>query len=139
MSNNTFKEKFTHDLGENHVDAKEPVKTTSVSDDDPFRYYEPPIPAEELQAKVDKLLAERANGKEIEPAENYNDPEVLKKYFTIPFITDEERKERDAKIASGEIIVISHDDPRRPYYPPVTLEESKESLRRLIEEMRKEG
>lgn len=32
-----------------------------MSDDYPFKYYEPPIPAEELQAKIDKLLAENAN------------------------------------------------------------------------------
>lgn len=134
----SIKEKFTRGFGKKHVDANEPVKT-DMSDDYPFKYYEPPIPAEELQAKIDKLLAEKASGKEVKPAEDYNDPEVLKEMFGDLCMTDEERKERDAKIALGELVIISDDDPYRPYYPPVTLEESKANLRKLVEMMKKEG
>ena len=134
----SIKEKFTRGFGKKYVDANEPVKT-DMSDDYPFKYYEPSIPAEELQAKIDKLLAEKASGKEVKPAEDYNDPEVLKEMFGDLCMTDEERKERDAKIASGELVIISDDDPYRPYYPPVTLEESKANLRKLVEMMKKEG
>lgn len=134
MSN--IKEKFTRIFRKKHVDVNELVDT-NVSDDDPLRYYEPPIPAEELQAEIDKLLAEKAKGKKLETACDYNDPEVLKEMFGDLCMTDEERKERDAKIASGELVIISDDDPYRPYYPPVTLEESKANLRKLVETMKK--
>lgn len=33
---------------------------------------------------------------------------------------------------------VSDDDPYRPYYPPVTLEESKANLRKLVGTMKKE-
>lgn len=135
MSN--IKEKFTRIFRKNCVDVKEPVKI-NMSDDYPFKYYEPPIPVEELQAKVDKLLAEKAKGKKLETVCDYNDEEVLKEMFGDLYMTEEERKERDAKIASGELVVISDDDPYRPYYPPVTLEESKANLRKLVETMKKE-
>lgn len=133
-----IKDKFTRGFKKNHVDANEPVRT-SVSDDYPFKYYEPPIPAEELQAKIDKLLAEKASGKDVKPAEDCNDPEVLKKLLGDHYMTEEDRKKRKAKIASGELVIISDDDPYRPYYPPVTLEESKANLRKLVETMKKEG
>lgn len=133
----SIKDKFTRIFRKNHVDVKEPVKT-NVSDDYPFKYYEPPIPVEELQAKVDELLAEKAKGKKLETVCDYNDEEVLKEMFGDLYMTEEDRKERDAKIASGELVIISDDDPYRPYYPPVTLEESKANLRKLVETMKKE-
>ncbi len=132
-----IKDKFTRIFRKNHVDVNEPVKT-NVSDDYPFKYYEPPIPVEELQAKVDELLAEKAKGKKLETVCDYNDEEVLKEMFGDLYMTEEDRKERDAKIASGELVIISDDDPYRPYYPPVTLEESKANLRKLVETMKKE-
>ena len=109
-----------------------------MSDDYPFKYYEPPIPVEELQAKVDELLAEKAKCKKLERVCDYNDEEVLKEMFGDLYMTEEDRKERDAKIASGELVIISDDDPYRPYYPPVILEESKANLRKLVETMKKE-
>lgn len=133
----SIKDKFTRIFRKNHVDVNEPVKT-NVSDDYPFKYYEPPIPVEELQAKVDELLAEKAKGKKLETVCDYNDEEVLKEMFGDLYMTEEDRKERDAKIASGELVIISDDDPYRPYYPPVTLEESKANLRKLVETMKKE-
>ena len=129
-----IKDKFTHGFKKNRVDVNEPVKT-NVSDDDPLRYYEPPIPVEELLAESARLAAEKAKGKKFETVCDYNDEEVLKEMF---YMTEEERKERDAKIASGELVIISDDDPYRPYYPPVTLEESKANLRKLVETMKKE-
>lgn len=133
----SIKDKFTRIFRKNHVDVNEPVKT-NVSDDYPFKYYEPPIPVEELQAKVDELLAEKAKGKKLETVCDYNDEEVLKEMFGDLYMTEEDRKERDAKIASGELVIISDDDPYRPYYPPVTLEESKANLRKLVETMKRE-
>lgn len=133
----SIKDKFTRIFRKNHVDVNEPVKT-NVSDDYPFKYYEPSIPVEELQAKVDELLAEKAKGKKLETVCDYNDEEVLKEMFGDLYMTEEDRKERDAKIASGELVIISDDDPYRPYYPPVTLEESKANLRKLVETMKKE-
>lgn len=133
----SIKDKFTRIFRKNHVDVNEPVKT-NVSDDYPFKYYEPPIPVEELQAKVDELLAEKAKGKKLETVCDYNDEEVLKEMFGDLYMTEEDRKERDAKIASGELVIISDDDPYRLYYPSVTLEESKVNLRKLVETMKKE-
>lgn len=134
----SIKEKFTRGVKKNHVDANESVKT-SVSDDDSLRYYEPPIPIEDLLAESARLAAEKAKGKKLETVCDYNDEEVLKEMFGDLYMTEEERKERDAKIASGELVIISNDDPYRPYYPPVTLEESKANLRKLVETMKKEG
>lgn len=134
----SIKEKFTRGFKKNHVDANESVKT-SVSDDDSLRYYEPPIPIEDLLAESARLAAEKAKGKKLETVCDYNDEEVLKEMFGDLYMTEKERKERDAKIASGELVIISNDDPYRPYYPPVTLEESKANLRKLVETMKKEG
>ena len=134
----SIKEKFIRSFKKNHVDANEPVKT-SVSDDDSLRYYEPPIPVEDLLAESARLAAEKAKGKKLETVCDYNDEEILKEMFGDLYMTEEERKERDAKIASGELVIISNDDPYRPYYPPVTLEESKANLRKLVETMKKEG
>lgn len=134
----SIKEKFTRGFKKNHVDVNESVKT-SVSDDDSLRYYEPPIPIEDLLAESARLAAEKAKGKKLETVCDYNDEEVLKEMFGDLYMTEEERKERDAKIASGELVIISNDDPYRPYYPPVTLEESKANLRKLVETMKKEG
>ena len=61
----SIKEKFTRGFKKNHVDANEPVKT-SVSDDDSLRYYEPPIPVEDLLAESARLAAEKAKGKKLE-------------------------------------------------------------------------
>ena len=133
-----IKDKFSHCFKKIRVDVNEPVKT-NVSDDDPLRYYEPPIPVEELLAESARLAAEKAKGKKLETVCDYNDEEVLKEMFGDLYMTEEERKERDAKIASGELVIISDDDPYRPYYPPVTLEESKANLRKLVETMKKEG
>ena len=133
-----IKDKFTHGFKKNRVDVNEPVKT-NVSDDDPLRYYEPPIPVEELLAESPRLAAEKPKSKKLETVCDYNDEEVLKEMFGDLYMTEEERKERDAKIASGELVIISDDDPYRPYYPPVTLEESKANLRKLVETMKKEG
>lgn len=133
----SIKDKFTRIFRKNHVDVNEPVKT-NVPDDYPFKYYELPIPVEELQAKVDELLAEKAKGKKLETVCDYNDEEVLKEMFGDLYMTEEDRKERDAKIASGELVIISYDDPYAPYYPSVTLEESKANLRKLVETMKKE-
>ena len=55
-----IKDKFTHGFKKNRVDVNEPVKT-NVSDDDPLRYYEPPIPVEELLAESARLAAEKAS------------------------------------------------------------------------------
>ena len=92
-----------------------------------------------MLAESARLAAEKAKGKKLETVCDYNDEEVLKEMFGDLYMTEEERKERDAKIASGELVIISDDDPYRPYYPPVTLEESKANLRKLVETMKKEG
>lgn len=94
MSNNTFKEKFTRGFGKNHVDTNEPVKT-NMSDDYPFKYYEPPIPIEELLAESARLMAEKAKGKKLETIYDYNDEEVLKEMFGDHYMTEEERRERE--------------------------------------------
>lgn len=54
-------------------------------------------------------------------------------------MSDEKRKELEEKTASGELVVISNDDPYVPYYPSVSLEKSQADLRKLVETMGKEG
>lgn len=93
----SIKDKFTRIFRKNHVDVNEPVKT-NVSDDYPFKYYEPPIPVEELQAKVDELLAEKAKGKKLETVCDYNDEEVLKEMFGDLYMTEEDRKKEMLKL-----------------------------------------
>lgn len=132
-----IKDKFTRGFGKKHVDTNEPVKT-NVSDNDPLRYYKPPIPVEELRAESARLMAEKAKGKKLKTMRDYHDPKVLKEILGDHYMTEEDRKKREAKIASGELVIISDDDPYRPYYPPVTLEESKANLRKLVETMKKE-
>ena len=70
---------------------------------------------------------------------DYSDPEVLKRLLGRHYMSDEKRKELEEKTASGELVVISNDDPYAPYYPPVSLEKSQADLRKLVETMRKEG
>ena len=91
---NSIKEKFTRGFRTNCVDINEPVKT-NVSDDYPFKYYEPPIPIEELQAESARLMAEKASGKEVKPARDYTDEKVWKEMLGDHFITEEEHEKRE--------------------------------------------
>lgn len=70
---------------------------------------------------------------------DYSDPEVLKRLLGKHYMSDEKRKELEEKTASGELVVISNDDPCAPYYPPVSLEKSQADLRRLMDDARKSG
>lgn len=70
---------------------------------------------------------------------DYSDPEVLKRLLGRHYMSDEKRKELKEKTASGELVVISNDDPCAPYYPPVSLEKSQADLRRLMDDARKSG
>lgn len=65
---------------------------------------------------------------------DYSDPEVLKRLLCKHYMSDEKRKELEEKTASGELVVISNDDPFRPYYPLVPLEKSQADLRKLMQE-----
>lgn len=89
-----IKEKFTHGFRKNHVDIDEPVKT-DVSSDYPFKYYEPPIPIEKLQAESARLMAEKASGKEVKPAKNHIDEKVLKELLGDHYLTKEESEKRE--------------------------------------------
>lgn len=70
---------------------------------------------------------------------DYSDPEVLKRLLGKHYMSDEKRKELEEKTASGELVIISDDDPFRPYYPPVSLEKSQADLRQRIKEMKEAG
>lgn len=70
---------------------------------------------------------------------DYSDPEVLKRLLGDLYMSDEKRKELEETTASGELVIVSVDNPRRPYYSPVSLEKSQADLRKLMETMRKEG
>lgn len=70
--------------------------------------------------------------------DNSKDREILRKGLGKNLITEKDREEMRRKLASGEMVIMSDDDLSRPYYPPVTLEESKANLRKLVETMRKE-
>lgn len=67
--------------------------------------------------------------------DNSKDREILRKGLGKNLITEKDREEMRRKLASGEMVIVSNDDPYRPYYPPVTLEESKANLRKLVETM----
>lgn len=54
------------------------------------------------------------------------------------YISEEKYKKMQDDIRTGRKIVISYDDSYAPYHPPVTLEESKFNLRKLVETMKKE-
>ena len=69
----------------------------------------------------------------------FGSPEYLKERLGDFYMTEEDEKEFNRKIASGELVVISHDDPCRPRHPMVSLEKSQADLRKLVETMRKEG
>lgn len=69
----------------------------------------------------------------------FGSPEYLKERLGKYYMTEEDEREFNRKIASGELVVISHDDPYAPYYPPVSLEKSQADLRRLMDEARKSG
>ena len=69
----------------------------------------------------------------------FGSPEYLKECLGKHYMTEEDEREFNRKIASGELVVISNDDPFRPYYPPVSLEKSQADLRRLMDEARKSG
>lgn len=102
----SIKEKFTRGFRKNHVDINESVKT-KVSDDYSFKYYEPPIPVEELQAKVDKLMAEKASGKEVKPTKDYTDEKVLKEMFGDLYMTKEEHEKRErSRLRRRELVRV---------------------------------
>lgn len=65
---------------------------------------------------------------------DYSDPEVLKRLLGDLYLSDEKRKELEEKTASGELAIVSVDNPHRPYYPPVSLEKSQADLRKLMKE-----
>lgn len=69
----------------------------------------------------------------------FGSPEYLKERLGDFYMTEEDEKEFNRKIASGELVVISHDDPCRPRYPMVSLEKSQADLKRLMDEARKSG
>ena len=70
---------------------------------------------------------------------DYSDPEVLKRLLGKHYMSDEKRKELEEKTASGELVVISNDDPCAPYYTMVSLQKSQADLRRLMDDARKSG
>lgn len=67
----------------------------------------------------------------------FGSPEYLRERLGKYYMTEEDEKEFNRKIASGELVVISNDDPYAPYYPPVSLQKSQADLRRLMDEARK--
>lgn len=71
-----------------------------------------------------------------------SDNETVKERFIRElgknYISKEKHKKMQDDIRTGRKIVISYDDPYAPYYPSVTLEESKANLRKLVETMKKE-
>ena len=69
----------------------------------------------------------------------FGSPEYLKEHLGKHYMTEEDEREFNRKIESGEMVVISNDDPYRPYYPPVSLEKSQADLRQRIEEMKEAG
>lgn len=69
----------------------------------------------------------------------FGSPEYLKERLGKHYMTEEDEREFNRKIASGELVVISNDDPYAPYYPPVSLEQSQSDLRQRIEEMKEAG
>lgn len=69
----------------------------------------------------------------------FGSPEYLRERLGKYYMTEEDEKEFNRKIASSELVIVSVDNPRRPYYPPVSLEKSQVDLRKLVETMRKEG
>lgn len=87
---NSIKEKFTRIFRKNRVDVNEPVDN-NVSDNDKFKYYEPPISAEELQV-------ESAGDKDVKPAKNYND---------VHYVTEEEWERRQrSKLRRMQLITL---------------------------------
>lgn len=54
----------------------------------------------------------------------FGSPEYLKERLGKYYMTEEDEREFNRKIASGELVVISNDDQCAPYYPPVSLEKS---------------
>ena len=69
----------------------------------------------------------------------FGSPEYLRERLGKYYMTEEDEKEFNRKIASGELVVISNDDPCAPYYPPVSLEKSQADLRIMMAEARKSG
>ena len=69
----------------------------------------------------------------------FGSPEYLRERLGKYYMTEEDEKEFNRKIASGELVVISNDDPYSTYYPPVLLEKSQADLRRLMDDARKSG
>lgn len=87
---NSIKEKFTRIFRKNRVDVNEPVDN-NVSDNDKFKYYEPPIFAEELQV-------ENASNEDVKPAKNYND---------VHYMTEEEWERRQrSKLCRMQLITL---------------------------------
>ena len=64
----------------------------------------------------------------------FGSPEYLKERLGDFYMTEKDEKKFNRKIASGELVVISHDDPCRPRYPMVSLEKSQADLRKLMAE-----
>ena len=69
----------------------------------------------------------------------FGSPEYLKERLGKYYMTGEDEREFNREIASGELVVISNDDPYSTYYPPVLLEKSQADLRRLMDDARKSG
>ena len=69
----------------------------------------------------------------------FGSPEYLKERLGKYYMTEEDEREFNREIASGELVVISNDDQCAPYYPPVSLEKSQADLRRLMDDARKIG
>lgn len=80
----------------------------------------------------------------IKSKSKFGSPEYLRERLGKYYMTEEDEKEFNRKIASGELVVISNDDPCASYYPPVSLEnvsleKSQADLRRLMDDARKSG
>lgn len=69
----------------------------------------------------------------------FGSPEYLRERLGKYYMTEEDEREFNREIASGELVVISNDDQCAPYYPPVSLEKSQADLRRLMDDARKSG
>lgn len=69
----------------------------------------------------------------------FGSPEYLKERLGKYYMTEEDEREFNREIASGELVVISNDDPCTPYYPMVSLQKSQADLRRLMDDARKSG
>lgn len=69
----------------------------------------------------------------------FGSPEYLKDHLGKYYMTEEDEKEFNRKVASGKLVVISNDDQCAPYYPMVSLQKSQADLRRLMDEARKSG